>query len=97
MSVFSFFNANGFYLSSNDLSDLLDLLNTCHSKVADLIGHNYIYYLYSYVVGDYGHLPTSTSYVEIIENTMEAAAAGIPNCIYFPPSPPDSFISYPAL
>lgn len=55
----------------------------------------YFYYLYSYVVGVCGHLPTFMSYVEAIHNAMKAAAEHICYTIYLSPNDLDSYIHHP--
>lgn len=61
------------------------------------MGYNYFYYLHSYVAGVYENLSTSAYYVEVTQNTVEAAAEDISYTIYFPPNATDSYIPSPGL
>lgn len=58
---------------------------------------NYFYCFYSYVAGVYEHLPTSTSYVEAIQNAVEAAAEDVSCTVYYQLNASEFYISYPAL
>lgn len=91
----SFFHSNGFYLFSGEFTVLLDLLNTYHPGIVDVMGQNYSDYLYLYVFGICGPLLTSASYVEVIQNATEAAPEDTSYTIYFLPNTQDSYISYP--
>lgn len=91
------FHSSGFQISSGEFGVLLDAFSAFQSEAAGLVEHSFSCCFYSYVHGVYGHLPTCTSYVKVVQIVMETATEDMSYMIHFSPTAQDSYILYPAL